>query len=162
MSVVRRAKPPKVCPVLNVKCGQAPAGYIFCEVKAVGFKEPIAAMELTSRSGFLGVDFIEVYEQKLARCGVGTKLYEAALRQACERGLVLASDTSRTNASEGFWKKQARKGRADCVRKDFGGHRLDESFSPTGEKWPCGRWAMKEACPTAFDLSGVRRRRKRR
>jgi hypothetical protein len=46
------------------------------------------------------------------RRGLGTKGYEALARWACENGRDLASDSSLTDASRGFWEKQVRKGRA--------------------------------------------------
>ena len=50
--------------------------------------------------------------------GFGTKLYEAANAFAQEQGMRLVSDFSRTEASEGFWKKQVEKGRAEPVIVD--------------------------------------------
>lgn len=92
------------------------------------------------------------------RCGIGTKMYERALQLACENGLRLASGHMRTEASEGFWKKQTRKGRAQCV-SDKSAVRLsppEQGMHPDGE-WPCGRYAMREVCPRKIDLSGRRR-----
>ena len=45
-------------------------------------------------------------------CGIGTRLYEALARYAVADGRVLASDTSLSTYSYGFWEKQVRKGRA--------------------------------------------------
>lgn len=49
------------------------------------------------------------------RKGVATKMYEAAARWAAEEGVHLLSDTTRTEMSESFWKKQTEKKRADPV-----------------------------------------------
>ena len=47
------------------------------------------------------------------RRGLGTKGYEALASWACANNFVLTSDQARTDASEGFWKKQLTKGRAE-------------------------------------------------
>jgi GNAT superfamily N-acetyltransferase len=47
---------------------------------------------------------------------VGTKIYEQLLKYACSTGKVLASDTLRSHFAEAFWRKQARKRRAKCVK----------------------------------------------
>lgn len=47
------------------------------------------------------------------RRGLGTKGYEALATWACANDFVLTSDQERTDASEGFWKKQRTKGRAE-------------------------------------------------
>lgn len=95
------------------------------------------------------------------RCGIGTRLYEHLYKIACDERARLASDTKRTEASEGFWRKQARKGRARCLSREVPGTRLSSEsklmFRPVGN-WPCYRYAMREACPRKIDLSGRRRR----
>ncbi len=47
------------------------------------------------------------------RQGVGTRLYELVAKDACRRGIGLASSAryGLNQRSEGFWKKQARLGR---------------------------------------------------
>lgn len=49
--------------------------------------------------------------------GLGTRLYERAARAACKvgRGSALTSDSTRSVFSENFWRKQVRKGRAECI-----------------------------------------------
>lgn len=49
--------------------------------------------------------------------GLGTRMYERALRAVCDVGKAYAitSDTTRSEFSEAFWQKQVRKGRARCV-----------------------------------------------
>lgn len=94
------------------------------------------------------------------RCGVGTRMYEKAAAIACEHRARLISDRGRTVASQGFWAKQTRKGRARCVPSDMPGERLKwdsavNDFVWTGE-WPCERYVMKEACPKKINLSGTR------
>lgn len=61
---------------------------------------------------------VEVKVNREARSqGVGTRLYEAALREACALNQGLASDTVRSIFAEAFWRKQARKGRAKCLER---------------------------------------------
>lgn len=56
-------------------------------------------------------------------CGIGTRLYEAAAREACARELKLRSDKveSMTSFSRGFWDKQLKKKRAwfDTTEKRY-------------------------------------------
>lgn len=124
-------------------------------------KKLLGEAELTPRGDKLEVSFIETNED-YRRCGVGTRLYQAALAEACQRGLRLASDTTRTPMSEGFWAKQVRKGRASCTSTGDGAERLTETFRPSGKRWPCRQYAMAEVCPASTDLSGRRRRRRGR
>lgn len=97
------------------------------------------------------------------RCGVGTKLYTHAATIARERGVPLYSDSARTKASQSFWEKQVRKGRAKCARKGRGARKI--SMKPGSDiveergKWSCQEYVLK---PDAKDLSGLPRRRKRR
>jgi GNAT superfamily N-acetyltransferase len=51
------------------------------------------------------------------REGVATAMYQAAAERAAARGLHLASDTSLSRMASGFWRKQARKGRARKTTK---------------------------------------------
>jgi len=46
------------------------------------------------------------------RQGYATRVYEALALKACEQGLSLASDLSRSPAADQFWRKQYVKGRA--------------------------------------------------
>lgn len=61
----------------------------------------------------------------LLGCGIGTQMYEAAWEVACGQQRRLASDRSRSDAAEGFWSKQKKKGRARCVSDAQGGNRFD-------------------------------------
>lgn len=98
------------------------------------------------------------------RCGVGTQLYTRAAAIARERGVPLYSDTARTEASQGFWEKQVRKGRAKCARKGSGARKIrmtpGRDIVEERGKWACQQYVLK---PEATDLSGLRRpaRRKR-
>lgn len=56
---------------------------------------------------------------------VGTALYEVAAAYACEHGKTLASDETRSEFSEAFWRKQARKGRVSCLQDNEGGEEIE-------------------------------------
>lgn len=144
------------CRAINVEDGQEEAGWITLErAKHLDTQE--------FESDFMQIGMVRAFPRRRdeARCGVGTRLYETALAEACRRGLRLSSDTSRTRFSEKFWKKQVEKGRAECVYTQKKGHRgaamLDESLSDTGRRWRCRRYAMK-GCPSTIDLSGATKR----
>ena len=87
---------------------------------------------------FMRVARIDV-DESVRRQGIGTKLYERAAKVACEAryGKPLASDTSRSPLSEGFWRKQERKGRA---QRDY----ISNSFYVL-------------SCPAPRSLKGTRR-----
>lgn len=67
----------------------------------------------------------DVRAEDLLGCGIGTQMYEAAWEVACGMRKRLASDRARSDAAEGFWAKQKRKGRARCVTDARGGDRFD-------------------------------------
>lgn len=88
--------------------------------------------------------------------GIGTKMYEHAAKLACRARAPLASDATRTKYSEGFWAKQAKKGRATCVARS-GGVRLEAgTFEPKG-RWSCKHYSL--SCPAPRSLAGVKRKR---
>ena len=90
------------------------------------------------------------------RCGVGTRLYQKLYKIACKNRAIFASDNQRTEASEGFWRKQEKKGRAVCNARDSRGIRLKASgftYTPIG-RWPCHSYRMKKTCPKSFSLRG--------
>lgn len=120
------------------------------------------------------VDTIEVEPAHL-RSGAGTALYEVAVHHACQDGYGLVSDTLRSVFSEGFWRKQARKRRAVCHRKNEAYE--DNVYTPpdveipkgrgvpkpkSGTVWPCQRWALKPSTCGNIDLSAVPPARRRR
>jgi len=61
------------------------------------------------------VDDVAVHSTATRR-GVATRMYELAAQVAAKRGVALASSTARFPGSDGFWKKQAAKGRATAVK----------------------------------------------
>lgn len=94
------------------------------------------------------------------RCGVGTRLYRRMLKEACKRGLRLTSDTTRSDASEAFWRKQVKKGRATCVEPSMRGDHYDDYDGYVERaKWKCGQYALKKDCPSDVSLAGLRQRR---
>lgn len=92
------------------------------------------------------------------RCGIGTKLYEQIAAAMCKQGLRLASDTGRSRYAESFWKKQVKKGRAECIarktRTQRGGTVYDDRLDPTDRQWRCRQYAMKACSDGPVDLSG--------
>lgn len=70
-----------------------------------------------SQTHGLVVELIGV-EDRDRRRGVGTALYEAALKLSCETGKPLASDHQRSPFAEAFWRKQVKKGRATCHQRN--------------------------------------------
>lgn len=96
------------------------------------------------------VAFVEVQRRGL---GIGTKLYEKAAAFSCRLGLPLASDMTRTAASQGFWEKQAQKGRATCLRGSGKATALSPRFVEKGT-WSCGQYAL--TCPAPRSLAAVR------
>lgn len=83
----------------------------------------------------------------LRRCGLGTQLYTRVAQELCKEGRGLVSDTTRTDAAEGFWRKQVRKNRAECLPGR--GERLSYSdktgFTRTQNYWACRKYKLK--CP---------------
>lgn len=73
-----------------------------------------AQMRLKVGFSHVSVGYVEV-EPPYRRRRWGTKLYEEARAMTCEIGKPLSSDITRSEFSEGFWRKQEEKGRARCV-----------------------------------------------
>ena len=106
------------------------------------------AKAITSLPNIRTVDSIDTHGEN-KRKGYGTKLYQAAARDACAAGEPLVSYLRLPQSeSNHFWKKQFEKGRAVSV-----GEYRD---SKTGEKKPI--FALQ--CGRHEDLSGVKRKYK--
>lgn len=94
------------------------------------------------------------------RCGIGTKLYEAAAKFGCENNAPLQSDTHRTDQSQGFWAKQAAKGRAKCLRTVNEFPTRPDYPSPKYGRGGCSQYAL--TCPAPASLAGARKRKPKR
>lgn len=152
-----RKKKAKVCPALDIR-HQERGNKIAIAAFRRGTDTPVGKMMLVDGPSLLSVSYAHV-EPEMQHCGIGTKLYEHAVKVACDYQKPLASDDARTRYSEAFWQKQERKGRARCVREpdpdlDIG-VQLDEEWRPTGF-WDCGQYALNEACPSDPSLAGRR------
>jgi GNAT superfamily N-acetyltransferase len=65
----------------------------------------------------------------MRRRGIGTRLWEAAMREACKRGGPFRSDVDRRGNADRFWEKQLRKKRVKQVQFVFDADkRSPESF----------------------------------
>jgi hypothetical protein len=106
--------------------------------------EDAGFMELKKSSKFYAVAYAEVLKPGQ---GVGSRLYQAAALFACGKRKTLASDDKRSRFSEGFWKKQASKGRATCDASKRG-TRLNDDLSFAGS-WRCRRWLLKCSAASA-------------
>lgn len=84
-------------------------------VQARRARSVVGELEAVPYRGRLVAAYIFV-DADVRRCGVGTRLYELAAKQACKRGVPLVSDVARSAYAEGFWAKQTAKGRARCVK----------------------------------------------
>lgn len=100
--------------VINVEQGATWNEYVFtATVKGVRAGQLTAA----ALGDYFQVRGISV-RLKYQRMGLATKLYWAAYMFGRERGMMLMSDSALSEGSEGFWKKQAGKGRAAFSQKD--------------------------------------------
>lgn len=79
----------------------------------------VGALE-TSRYNGRTVAQVGNVEPELLGQGIGSKLYALALQDACEHRAPLTSDVHRSVFSEGWWRSQARRRRAVCVRRGPG------------------------------------------
>jgi hypothetical protein len=132
--------------------------------------KPKALLAVKPRGLDLIVTAVNVKDEADMRRRFGTRLYEYAKELACKRGLRLASDAERSQYAEAFWRKQERKGRAECVAKGrakfyaaptakLSAEQRALLPQPEGDEWPCRRYGLKQTCKEAT-LDGLRRRRK--
>lgn len=105
----------------------------------------------------LEVTSIAIDDPDQRRCGLGTKLYEAAAKWGCTHDLKLTSDVLRSVDSQGFWEKQARKGRARCM-VGASAKAPDDGSGPRIGRGGCGMYQLISCDST--DLSRRRRRKK--
>jgi GNAT superfamily N-acetyltransferase len=154
--MAKAAKQP-ACPVLKIHTSKLIGRY---EILATHGKKVIGSLSAkpysrTIRNQFLRVEGIEV-EPPYRRCGVGTRLYEAAAKLACERGEVLSSDVNRSVDSQGFWTKQVARGRARCVEPTEIRTREDSQYA--FGRGGCMFYALKRCSITT--LAGAPRKRR--
>jgi ribosomal protein S18 acetylase RimI-like enzyme len=67
----------------------------------------------------LTVTFVKV-KPAYQRRGIATRMYEIAGRYACANKMKLASDITRSDEADAFWRKQIAKGRARRVKAKRG------------------------------------------
>lgn len=97
------------------------------------------------------------------RCGIGTKLYEMVAQGACDLGARLTSDQYRSEASEGFWAKQVKKGRARCIKSadpDWVSTTDPTFTAPRYGRGNCDRYELI-GCPIS-SLAGNKKSKKKR
>jgi hypothetical protein len=91
------------------------AGYVSAVIKSFGDKRTYKV----GASSVVNIDYTERDKPPEERKpgGLGTRMYERALRAVCSVGnaYAITSDTTRSEFSEAFWQKQVAKGRARCV-----------------------------------------------
>jgi GNAT superfamily N-acetyltransferase len=77
-------------------------------------RDEVAMALAEAHQGTYMVTGIQV-DDKAQRSGIGTRLYEQLTADACELGLPLVSDETRSHFAEAFWRKQETKGRVRCI-----------------------------------------------
>lgn len=130
-------------------------------VETVTSAHPLA--KAIKANDFLQPGWVSV-DARHRRCGVGTALYQEAAKLAKASKLPLVSSRERSEMSEGFWSKQAKKGRATCLPNAPGAYsargRYDDEqgrVNWSDEAWPCWRYVLKRG---KTDLSGPKKRRR--
>jgi len=130
------------------------------------------------------VDYITV-DNNRRKAGVGTSFYEMAAKEACRLGYTLQSSDYRSEFSEAFWRKQARKGRASCAAGRAGyfstplevaqqavldpaqfeemATRLPkpQTTEYADRYWTCDHYFIDDPCETT-SLAGLKRKRRRK
>lgn len=154
MGVVQKVK--KTCPRIRF-VRENMDGHAAIKAYAAGGRR----VGLVTIKNKITIGFIDVHPG-MQRCGLGTRLYEKAAKIACaEAKAPLNSDMERTAASQGFWEKQVRKGRAHCAMP------ADPAFVSKGAdgesvygRGDCDHYVLK--CPAPASLAGKRSPRSRR
>ena len=137
---------------------------------AIDFRLIAANATRKVRAGFLMVELpepgvavvgaIEI-DEDYRRCGLATRLYETAARWACANGRQLRSDEVRSAASDGFWRKQAAKGRAVCAPATKTDWRGRTGSGVIWERGGCAYYTLTTPCPTP-SLTGAKARKPRK
>lgn len=140
------------------------------KIRAYKDGKRVGSADLDTDRGAVVVGMIEV-APGARRAGVGTRLYEAAVRVGCRIGLEVTSDSMRSSYAEAFWRKQEAKGRAVCVpgrgkfydepsAKATGLPKPTESADGEPE-WACERYKVRAPCKVST-LDGTRARQRKR
>lgn len=178
------------CEFINLKDGKRTIDIDVLEPGAdVDTDDALAAqMRLKLQFSHVNVAYIEV-EPPYRQRRWGTKLYEEARALTCDLGKPLSSDATRSEFSEGFWRKQQAKGRARCIPGEgqyWGKPRADVEAAlddgvisaseyrrmvdnaPEPERsddgdlvWPCLRYELVGDPCVRQSLEAVRRRRRK-
>lgn len=123
----RERKELKTCPEhVQITAWIEPGGEDAMVVARREDGEFLGSATLVVRSG--RVSYIRVPNQEFRRCGIATKIYEAASKFACDvLNKPLRSDSIRSAEADGFWKKQEQKGRVTRVidREGWAGREVD-------------------------------------
>jgi len=136
-------------------------GDLSLSVETVTSAHPLA--KALKANDFLQPGWVSV-DTRYRRCGVGTALYQEAAKLAKASKIPLVSSRERSEMSEGFWAKQAAKGRAVCLPNSPGAYSSRGRYNAEYDRvdwaddtWPCYRYVLKKG---KTDLSGARKRRK--
>jgi GNAT superfamily N-acetyltransferase len=85
--------------------------------------------EQGTRDDYFFVGDIAVHPE-FRRLKIATRIYEEAAKEACKRGLPLASYYRSGHRSQAFWEKQIRKGRAKAVSDTRGRASVGRGLQP--------------------------------
>ena len=177
---------PKVCPIATYRTLRANSSGFQILAYANGVHVGQLSADMSMKPGgktyVVSAAAITDYDV-LSRCpGIGTGMYEAAARLACEQGGVLAGSGSRSVFSQKFWARQVHAGRATCgggaasiywqamwkLQEDLRYSQLtvpqynqlvaNVPKKPATGNWPCAYVPLK-ACPAPPSLRGLRRKK---
>lgn len=160
---VRKKLPPGTTGVrITARAGSTRIADLNLSVETVTSAHPLA--KAIKANDFLQPGWVSV-DPQYRRCGVGTALYTEAAKLAKASKLPLVSSRERSEMSEGFWSKQAAKGRAVCLPNNPGAQSARGRYNAehdrvdwTGDVWPCWRYVLKHG---KTNLSGAKKRRQR-
>jgi len=144
----------EACPVVVFRRRQPPkgSGIRGALIEALVDKRNVVGHVIVVKAdGVPYVSDIRVSPQ-MQRCGLGTKLYEQAAQYTCEAfKKPLHSDVERSAMSDGFWKKQVKKGRAVCTVQAQEPASSTPDWIPVEGRSGCARYRL--SCPAPIDLS---------
>lgn len=147
--VMSKPKEGKVCFPFRVKVmGGKYSGYATATARTFSGQQRgdgVVVGKISAEASGPHDEFLNVYSAYVETpgCGIGTRLYEALALSACARGAILRSDTSLTNYSGGFWKKQEAKGRAKFVDGRFVLAHCETKLEAPGRKSLPRKWRRR-------------------